>query len=305
MKNVILISLFALLASCNAGEEKIVGGKKARVGEFPYQVAWVLKTYRDDPFYGQFCGGSLIHPDGWVLTAGHCFRDVQTNTDTDPNTIYALMDTIDIGSRDPEATERDILNVYIHPTYTTNTPDNQRVDIALVQLASSVSGIRWTRICEAADAANLEAVGNVATVSGWGSITADSSTGNYPTDLYWVEIPLVDIGTCRSEAPFVISDDYICAGSSGKDSCQGDSGGPLTVPDPNAQPIQIGVVSSGTAVSQPLCTGIYGIYTRVCPYSNWITGYTGTIPTPPNSGSLVEVSAALSLAAVGLTLAFM
>ena len=46
--------------------EKIVGGQKAKVGDWGWQVA--LK--RDGEFR---CGGSLINSQ-WILTAAHCVR---------------------------------------------------------------------------------------------------------------------------------------------------------------------------------------------------------------------------------------
>jgi secreted trypsin-like serine protease len=45
-------------------DSQIVGGLKAKKGQFPWQVLIQMD--------GQFmCGGSLIDPE-WVLTAAHC-----------------------------------------------------------------------------------------------------------------------------------------------------------------------------------------------------------------------------------------
>lgn len=46
------------------GSLGIINGKKAKQGQFPYQVGITM-----DGQY--FCGGSIISED-WVLTAGHC-----------------------------------------------------------------------------------------------------------------------------------------------------------------------------------------------------------------------------------------
>lgn len=45
-------------------DSQIVGGLKAKKGQFPWQVLIQMD--------GQYlCGGSLIDPE-WVLTAAHC-----------------------------------------------------------------------------------------------------------------------------------------------------------------------------------------------------------------------------------------
>lgn len=48
-------------------DPRIIGGNKARAGQFPYAAAIQVKTV-DSTF---FCGGSLLSPL-WILTSGHC-----------------------------------------------------------------------------------------------------------------------------------------------------------------------------------------------------------------------------------------
>ena len=45
--------------------KRIVGGRISAPGEWPWQVALLLKDK-------QMCGGSLISPE-WVVSASHCF----------------------------------------------------------------------------------------------------------------------------------------------------------------------------------------------------------------------------------------
>jgi len=267
MKNLIFsVFLVSILLNVVSAGKRIVGGQTASSGQFPFQVAWIYSRAANE-YQGQFCGGSLIN-DRWVITAAHCFKDLETGEPPYPNSdVYALINAVNLlGS---EGYERQIRSVVVHETYDSSVPFAQRVDIALVELVDTVN-VEPVATCLSSESSALEAVGKSCIVSGWGSTNQDSSLGQFPTMLQYVSVPIVDLGTCRTLAPFTISDDYFCAGSQGKDSCQGDSGGPITTTDSSGRTVLIGIVSSGTAVQQPLCSGVYGIYTRVCPFESWI-----------------------------------
>lgn len=78
MRTIIILTMFtaclaAELPSFNGStfendDGKIVGGQKARRGQFPYQVGMYLYTQDQS---SSKCGGSLISRQ-WIITAAHC-----------------------------------------------------------------------------------------------------------------------------------------------------------------------------------------------------------------------------------------
>src|SRR5262245_16105098 len=243
-------------------EPRIVGGGVASDGEYPYQVA--LLHDPTEPFFSQYCGGSLIHPR-WVLTAAHC-------TDGDSSQIYVLIGTNDLveGTGDAIPVESVHQNPsYVHPG---GTPEN---DFSLLELSRPINpSLRQDTLVPLVRASQtaLFAPGTNATATGWGSL---SSGGSFPIDLREVVVPVVSDATCAS-APYYgaafKAASMICAGATGLDTCQGDSGGPLVVNGPGIHPIQMGVTSWGigcAAANKP------GVYSRVANFFTWIEGVVG------------------------------
>ena len=61
---------YPMLPAFNRGlGGRIVGGIKAEMGEFPWQVSWQRKNYAGS--YSHSCGGSILN-ENWILTAAHC-----------------------------------------------------------------------------------------------------------------------------------------------------------------------------------------------------------------------------------------
>lgn len=65
---VVIVFLLSYTQAFSSFDARIVGGKKAFLGQFPYQVAVYLLEADNKTF---ICGGSIID-NNWILTAGHC-----------------------------------------------------------------------------------------------------------------------------------------------------------------------------------------------------------------------------------------
>jgi secreted trypsin-like serine protease len=248
----------------------IIGGQEAQIGAWPWMVALVAAG-QADASQGQFCGGSLIDAT-WVLTAAHCtFRS--SGAARPPTDIDIVIGRHQLSANTGERV--DVVRIVRHPGYRHgNNFDN---DVALLELATAVAAtpIKFTD----AQTVALETPARSVTVIGWG--VADNEQ---PSDvLRQVEIPLVDLTTCRLSYGIFdgeVTDNMLCAGlkAGGKDSCQGDSGGPLMTFDTGTSTWkQVGIVSWGDGCAAP---NFYGVYTRLSRYADWVALQIPQLATP-------------------------
>lgn len=92
---------------------KIIGGRAARKGGWPWQVA-IFNRYKE-----AFCGGTLIAPL-WVLTAAHCVRKV----------LYVRLGEHNLEYEDGTEVQLRVLKSYKHPNFDKRTVDS---DVALLR----------------------------------------------------------------------------------------------------------------------------------------------------------------------------
>jgi len=166
--------------------------------------------------------------------------------------------------------------------YNGGTMDN---DFVILKLASSLTFNENVQAACLPDSSFAPA-GQMCFTSGWGTL---QSGGSSPSDLQWVDVPIVTNAVCDASYNGMITNSMICAGypEGGKDACQGDSGGPL-VCEVDGKAVLTGVTSWGYGCASP---NYYGVYSRVTAALSWIQsnlGSNGMGAPPPPAGPCVK-----------------
>jgi secreted trypsin-like serine protease len=254
--------------------EKIVGGKPAPPGKYPFQVALIVsKVPVGQEHFGQFCGGALVDRL-WVITAAHCVPNT-TEKEVDVYIGSTVLPSGQGSSGGQVGTRRHVAQIISHQKYNPDTNDN---DIALLKLTEAAPPAIGHAVPATTALDNSHAKpGSTVTVIGWG---ATKEGGDTTPKLMEVDVHVQDRNTCLANYKAVVPSSQItanmfCAGEpkGGFDSCQGDSGGFLGAPvDPKAPAnkrtyAQLGIVSWGIGCARP---SLFGVYTRVANYLPWI-----------------------------------
>ncbi|XP_047923694.1 mannan-binding lectin serine protease 2 isoform X2 [Anser cygnoides] len=240
--------------------ERIYGGRRAKPGEFPWQVMLITE-------HGGLGGGSLLY-DSWVLTAAHVVVG-QRN----PSALRIKLGILNKRSDHYEETWAE--KIFIHEGYK-NDPVDFDNDIALIKLKHKVPiSTNITPICLPGKEERFQMKANyMVAVSGWGRTETRSSS----VVLLYTELIVISQKECTDAyanksfngKPLVVTENMLCAGAEGggRDACSGDSGGPLVFLDAQTKKwFVVGIVSWALDCA---VSGQYGVYTRVTNYIPWI-----------------------------------
>lgn len=228
------------------GMVRIIGGRPAPPGKWPWQVA-VLNRYKE-----AFCGGTLISLR-WVVTAAHCVR----------KRLFVRLGEHDLLLRNRGEVEMKVTEAVIHPRY---DPDTVVNDVALLRLPIPARPDFGHGVACLPSPDQLLPPHTSCVILGWGK--------KRPTDvhgtrvLHEAQVSTIQQGVCRrSYWQYAITDNMVCAGRGRRDSCAGDSGGPLLCKDRTMRYFLQGITSFGDGCGK---RGKYGIYTRTAGYVRWM-----------------------------------
>ncbi|XP_046694362.1 coagulation factor VII isoform X1 [Silurus meridionalis] len=232
---------------------RIVKGQVCPKGQCPWQALLKLRGVVK-------CGGVILNY-AWILTAAHCVW--QANLLELQVTVGEHILTVSEGTEQ----HRRVSKIIIHPLYNSTSYD---VDIALLHLRRNISlGPFVIPIClPPAQGTFVRTLGAVRTsvVSGWGRLSQHGAQSNL---LQRLEVPRVSLEKCKAHSGLSLTNNMLCAGfkEGGRDACRGDSGGPLVTCYNNTW-FLTGIVSWGKGCAR---ADMYGIYTRVSVFVEWIT----------------------------------
>ncbi|KAK9873959.1 hypothetical protein WA026_002311 [Henosepilachna vigintioctopunctata] len=241
--------------------KRIIGGNKARFGQYPWQVYIKIGSYQ--------CGGVLVS-HRYVATAAHCIISAKLK---DILVYLGELDTQDTGevSELAPAELHRVKKKIVHPKFQYRTTQPDRYDLALLELVTEAGYAYYiSPICLPNPGIFLS--GRSGVVAGWGK-TLPSNELMGTNILRSASVPILETEECIAwhkikQISVELHEDMLCAGlENGKrDACLGDSGGPLILLE-NGRWTLVGITSAGFGCGehhQP------GIYHRISLTAGWI-----------------------------------
>ncbi|XP_004682554.1 PREDICTED: coagulation factor XI [Condylura cristata] len=234
-------------------KSRIVGGTASGFGEWPWQVTLHITS----PTQRHLCGGSIIG-NQWILTAAHCFNEVES-----PKILRVYSGILNQSEIKENTSFLGVEEVIIHDKY--EMAENG-YDIALLKLETTMNFTDVQRSICLPSKGDRNVKYTDCWVTGWGYRKLRDKIQN---TLQKAPIPLVTNEECQTRyRGHKITNKMICAGykEGGKDACKGDSGGPLSCKHNEVWHL-VGITSWGEGCAQRERPGVY---TKVAEYVDWI-----------------------------------
>jgi len=236
-------------------EPRIVGGKDAQPGAWP----WTVASYRKRPGRKdrQWCGATLLN-ENWALSAAHCYYGRDAKEYSVKLGEHSLSKNSTVEQKIP------VTDILLHPKYT-GWSSSYDFDVALMHLKTPAMLNAFVGTACLPDRNTHFPVGTKCVISGWGDLTEG---GDDPDVLQQASVPTVSLDTCNKAYDGKITDRMVCGGypEGGTDTCQGDSGGPFVCRNKDVWMVT-GVTSWGHGCARK---GKYGVYANVQTLRPWI-----------------------------------
>jgi secreted trypsin-like serine protease len=217
------VTIAALLWSTGTANA-IANGTPVPDGQYAFSAKLTMTAIPrpDGSTSDSACSGALIAPQ-WIITAGHCFHDVNGNRVSGP-TPYAT--TATIGRTDLSGTGGHVVSVV-------EVQQAPRADVALGRLESPVTDIAPLPLATAAPKAGI-----ILRVTGWGATTSVDP------------VPVTHLMTGQVKAKRVTGSSVLVVGyapSPETSACVWDSGAPYFTESTDGAVALVSVESDGPA----------------------------------------------------------
>ena len=260
----------------------VSNGQEVGLGEQPWMVRLTLLLPINNE--NLTCGGFIVN-ENWILTAGHCKVNGLV-------AVYVSVGRVDYRETGDRTYEQNMfvpaVQFHQHPNFRDGRI-NQFNDIALIRLPVSLKFDDYVQpIClleedsceNPSDYTNrVDYCPSEVISSGWGANRTVG--GDVSKVLKTVNLRITPKNQCQTHYEGQLEMQQVCTtGSNGADTCPGDSGGPLICRHGDKN-VAIAIVSHGLE-----CGGSApGVFTRICPYMDWIKSMLNEEQPPSNSQS--------------------
>lgn len=179
----------------------VADGWYATNGQYPFATKLTMTHIprSDGTFYDSACSAALISPT-WIVTAGHCFHDVNRNPVSGPvpYPTTATMNTADLSSSAGEVRSVTVVR------------QSTSADIALAQLSAPVTDVTPLPVSAA-----KPVTGQILTIAGWGATSSTNPTPSNRLTLGEVKVKTVKPSTLGVVGYYPAKDTSACLYDSG------------------------------------------------------------------------------------------